>query len=270
VVEAELRALLLHLLLVAVAAGPTLGQGVSVELSPSTVQVAPGGEFDIGFRVAAAGDSFNGYDLVLGYDPARLTLLGQPASQQEGALFTDACPNRFHLFSVAGDSTQATVAHVLLCAGQRVAGPGELYRIRFRAFDGNAVTHLRVLEGTTFYDGGPEVEPLQSQDATVLIGDATHAGPRRPPGWLRAHPNPFNPRTTVSFSLADGGPVRLDVMSLRGRHVVRLVDRRHPAGIHRATWDGRDDTGQPVASGVYLLRLHSGSGTLATPVALVR
>jgi hypothetical protein len=68
-------------------------------------------------------------------------------------------------------------------------------------------------------------------------------------------PNPFNPRTTVAFDLARTGPVVLAVHDPRGARVCTLVDRELPAGRHEAVWDGRDDNGRRVASGVYLARL---------------
>ncbi len=70
-------------------------------------------------------------------------------------------------------------------------------------------------------------------------------------------PNPFNPQTTLSFSLAQPGPVRLTVHDLSGRVVATLIDGSREAGDHRAVWRGRDDTGAAVASGVYFARLEA-------------
>ena len=72
---------------------------------------------------------------------------------------------------------------------------------------------------------------------------------------VQAQPNPFNPRTTVSFDLARTGRVRVDVFSLRGQHIRTLLDEARPAGRHEVIWTGDDDAGQQVASGVYTLRL---------------
>jgi C1A family cysteine protease len=70
-------------------------------------------------------------------------------------------------------------------------------------------------------------------------------------------PNPFNPATTLSFSLAQAGPVRLTVHDLTGRVVATLIDDSRDAGEHRAVWRGRDDAGAAVASGVYFARLET-------------
>ena len=76
---------------------------------------------------------------------------------------------------------------------------------------------------------------------------------------LRANePNPFNPRTTIRYSLSAPEHVDLRIHDLRGRVVRTLVAAQRPAGWHRAVWDGRDDAGRRVASGVYFYRLAAG------------
>jgi hypothetical protein len=73
---------------------------------------------------------------------------------------------------------------------------------------------------------------------------------------LRAnHPNPFNPSTVIEYTLGAAGRVRVDVFDATGRRVRSLVDRTEAKGDHEVTFDGRDDRGQPLASGVYLYRL---------------
>jgi len=70
-------------------------------------------------------------------------------------------------------------------------------------------------------------------------------------------PNPFNPSTTISFDLPQSGPVRLTVYSVSGQKVRELVNGRLSAGRRSVIWDGRDDAGMPVSSGVYLYRLEA-------------
>lgn len=76
-------------------------------------------------------------------------------------------------------------------------------------------------------------------------------------------PNPFNPSTRVTFSLAQSGPAVIDVLDLQGRLVRTLLSDAVAAGERTVEWDGRDDAGRPVASGAYLARLRSG-GQVAT------
>ncbi len=72
-------------------------------------------------------------------------------------------------------------------------------------------------------------------------------------------PNPFNPRTVVKFSLAEDGPARLVIYDVNGRRVRTLVDKGLRAGTHEVVWDGSDDAGRLVASGVYWSQLEAGA-----------
>ena len=83
-------------------------------------------------------------------------------------------------------------------------------------------------------------------------------------------PNPFNPATTIRFSLAESGNARLAVYDISGRIVRTLVVGQLSAGEHDVVWDGADAAGRPVASGVYVYRLMTPSGALVRCMTLVR
>lgn len=84
------------------------------------------------------------------------------------------------------------------------------------------------------------------------------------------HPNPLRGAGEVSFSLPVSGPVSLRVYNLLGQQVKALVHGLLQAGIHRAAWDGRDDRGTRVGSGVYFIRLESGGASRTARVLLLR
>ncbi len=85
------------------------------------------------------------------------------------------------------------------------------------------------------------------------------------------YPNPFNPTTNIAFSVPDGTePVALRVYSVDGRLVRTLVDGAVPAGPHTVLWDGTNDAGVSVASGVYFARLSSAGETKQTKMALLK
>jgi hypothetical protein len=85
-----------------------------------------------------------------------------------------------------------------------------------------------------------------------------------------AVPNPFNPRTTLRFDLAETAHVRLRIYDVAGRLVKTLTDAEIAAGPHNVEWDARADDGQSVASGVYLAKLEADGFTATTRLALVR
>jgi len=84
------------------------------------------------------------------------------------------------------------------------------------------------------------------------------------------HPNPFNPRTTIEYSLERSGRVQMGVYDAAGHLVRMLVDRHEAGGEHRVDFDGRDDRGQPLASGVYLYRLETATTTLTRKMVLLK
>ena len=83
-------------------------------------------------------------------------------------------------------------------------------------------------------------------------------------------PNPFNPQTTISFTLAKQGHVSLNVYDRAGRLVKKLVNDNLAATQHSVIWNGRDDFGRPVSSGVYYYRLATEEGLQTKSMILVK
>ncbi len=84
----------------------------------------------------------------------------------------------------------------------------------------------------------------------------------QPPAFPANHlsvavPNPFNPSTTIRYSIEKGGRAELTIYDIAGRRIRTLLSGFVPAGDHEAVWNGRDDSGRPAASGVYFYRLHT-------------
>jgi len=86
----------------------------------------------------------------------------------------------------------------------------------------------------------------------------------------QGQPNPFNPMTTIGFELARPGRATLRVYSVRGTLVRTLVDKALPAGRYHTTWDGRDETGRAVGSGVYLSELRADGKRLTRKLSLLK
>ncbi len=70
-------------------------------------------------------------------------------------------------------------------------------------------------------------------------------------------PNPFRAATSLSYALPKAGPVRLSIFDLSGRRVRELVDQVVGAGVYQASWDGRDEGGRLLPSGIYYCRLEA-------------
>ncbi len=83
-------------------------------------------------------------------------------------------------------------------------------------------------------------------------------------------PNPFNPTTTVSFSLSQGEHVNLSVYDISGRLVKELVDTSMKAGSHEIIWDGKSDDGVKAASGVYFYKLDAGTYSATDKMVMLK
>ena len=83
-------------------------------------------------------------------------------------------------------------------------------------------------------------------------------------------PNPFNSQTILSYFLPKSGMVRLELFSVTGQRVAVLRQGPQQAGYHRLHWDGRDDEGRPLASGIYFYRLKTTNGILTRKFTLLR
>jgi len=107
---------------------------------------------------------------------------------------------------------------------------------------------------------------VNEQDLTSTVIPARGMNPERFPisfALEQNAPNPFDSGTTIRFAIPGtvGGPVstKIQIFSATGRTVRVLVDEPYPAGIHEAHWDGTDERGAPVGSGVYFYRLETGT-----------
>jgi len=101
---------------------------------------------------------------------------------------------------------------------------------------------------------------VNHSDAGVPVGYALRGGA----------PNPFNPIVSIGFVTPSAGRVQLSIHAVDGRRVVDLANSAFAAGEHTLTWNGRDETGRPVASGVYLLRMRADRFTAMERLLLLK
>ncbi len=163
----------------------------------------------------------------------------------------------------------------------------DMTNLPWTASDSVWVTQYRVDESHPFvesasrYPGGdqmtltladrasPSITLLKiSRENTTGIGTTPH-----PAGnfiLYKNYPNPFNPTTTIRFQLPVAAGVRLAIYDIRGQLVRTLVHDVQSAGLHTVSWDGRDDRGKDVASGIYLYRLQAGTLAQTRSMILLR
>jgi len=110
-----------------------------------------------------------------------------------------------------------------------------------------------VASGSSLYGAAGFAQVLLYEGATLTAVESSPPVDRN--ALAQNRPNPFNPRTEISFELARGGPATLRVYDASGRLVRTLVEGPLAAGRHRAAWDGLDALGRKATSGVYFYRL---------------
>ncbi len=108
----------------------------------------------------------------------------------------------------------------------------------------------------------------------LLTEPTTDSDPGTPgikTGLQGTYPNPFNPTTTIAYSIEKDGPVTLAVYDISGRRIRTLLNAKATeAGTHTITWDGLDDRGNSVASGVYFCRFLGADTESSTKMILLR
>lgn len=149
---------------------------------------------------------------------------------------------------------------------QEVAVPLELFEL-----DGEPVQGLRFdgrVEGT-FYVDAVRLETRFPRSVTV-VQEEDHAIAPRHFALDQNYPNPFNGDTSIRYTLARSTAVELKVYNLAGQQITTLINGMRAVGIHTVSWDGRDDDGKALASGVYIYRLRTEPSVLTKKLLLLR
>ncbi len=118
------------------------------------------------------------------------------------------------------------------------------------------------------YPEGPLPQTIEWMDAYTGVDDEVQI----PSAFAlrQNYPNPFNPVTSIEFELPNDGNITLSVYNMLGQKVAMLVDEYSRAGVHTVKWDGRNDLGQLVSTGVYLYRINAGNFNATKKMILLK
>ncbi len=135
----------------------------------------------------------------------------------------------------------------------------------------HAMNHGSFTYNGTLHDG--RVDPIKLAKVLAvqptLAPHGTNGTPTEFALWPN-YPNPFNASTVIRFELPHAGFVTLEIHNLLGQRVRTLVAENRPAGVFTAQWDGKDDAGGELASGIYCYRLRTGEFIAVKRMALLR
>ena len=201
----------------------------------------------------AEAKNLKGYGFSMNYDPAKYEFV--KASEVEENLLKSG-PGGQTLFVSANHTPGRVDLGAVKVDGQGVNGDGKLVELVFKTEGASASGDFRVSEGVLIgLDGA--IDRLANVDFARLMPQ---------PGEYALEqnvPNPFNPSAVIGYRIPEAGSVRLVIYNLLGQEVRVLVDGDMEAGSFTATWDGKDEMGRQVSSGIYLYRIQAG-GFLAS------
>ncbi len=164
--------------------------------------------------------------------------------------------------------------------------PQVIFTVKFQTKTG-AVPALITIDSSFFPPGGPWLlSPASGATGDGICPEYVHAadlvdirlpvqefdGPVLPQTYSidQNNPNPFNPTTSINFALPTAAKTRIDVFNILGQKVKTLVDEYLTAGNKRVEWDGTDDRGNAVASGIYLYKMTANDFTETKKMMLMK
>ena len=181
-------------------------------------------------------------DLWLVYDPARLDLTDVLQTGLTGG------------FQLIFNETGPGNVRIALYGAEPLLKSGSILNVRFKRKDTGTSPTSIIWERVAFND-----HPVHIAE-TVLVFSGQDRSSEKPGAFSLKwnYPNPFNPGTTISYELDRPGNITLVIYDLQGRTIRILSQGRQGDGMHSAQWDGKDDRGSEVSTGIYFCRLELG------------
>jgi hypothetical protein len=228
---------------------PGINDNVELSLNLSSDEVLVGQTVSLNVLVDNAA-SLQGFGFGLTYDTDKFE-------------FVDAVPAQDDLLASGGAETPVFLTHLdapgeLMVAnaivdGSPVTGNGVVVSLTFLVlteFEDNA--RFEIATGVVF-DGSQLSNPV------VALGSLNVESTPTEFALLQNFPNPFNPETTIKYNVAQGGSVSLRIYNVVGQVVRTLVAEQQSAGRYTVRWNGTDDRGVSVSSGIYFYQITAGS-----------
>ncbi|MXV85891.1 T9SS type A sorting domain-containing protein [Candidatus Poribacteria bacterium] len=236
-----------------------------------TTPIAIGDNFTVNLNVENVTD-VGGWQADLTFDPkvliARSVTEGDFLKQDEGETF-------FQKGAIKNQIGKITGIKAARLTRSPVRGHGTLLSVTFKALR-NGESKLTLQNFQVGTRGGEKTRSIPPE-ITIVVGDGAPAAPSLRPdetALLHNYPNPFNPETWIPYQLSEPADVTIHIYATSGVLVRTLHLGHQPAGIYQyrsraAYWDGRNEVGESIASGVYFYTLTAGDFT-ATRKMLIR
>lgn len=228
---------------------PGVNDNVELSMNLASDKVLVGQTVTVNVTVNNAA-SLKGFGFDLSYDTDKFE-------------FVAATPATEDLLKASGAETPVFLSHEntvgelsianAIVDGSPVTGNGDVVSLTFRVlteFEDNA--RFEIANGVVF-DGSQLSNPV------VALGSLNVESTPTEFALLQNFPNPFNPETTIKYNVANGGNVSLRIYNVVGQVVKTLVAEQQNAGRYTVRWNGTDDRGLSVSSGIYFYQITAGS-----------
>ncbi len=250
-----------------------LSPGTRFNLSTNPTQIRKGDAFTLRLNAADITD-LAGWQTDIAFDPALLKVNGASGINEGNFLKQGNGRTFFQKGTIKNKQGSVTGIKSARISRGGATGAGRLLSIRFTALaNGQGRVVFR-----NFRAGNSDGQTIPSTlpEITIAVGNTPAAPPLQPDetALLHNYPNPFNPETWIPYQLAEAAEVTFHIYAANSA-LVRTLDLGHqPTGIYQyrsraAYWDGKNEVGEPVASGIYFYTLTAGDFT-ATRKMLIR
>jgi hypothetical protein len=179
------------------------------------------------------------------------------AKQQLMALLLNVASNSLSLRAAASEDGATVSQTITYCDNIiDVAGDYELAKDIAEQVNNGVLVASGVIPLSTDDIAYSPPAPERQSDSNFSLGEV--------------YPNPFNPTTTISYSIAEAGMVSLQIYDVRGSLVQTLVNEFQTGTEYVVSWEGNNSSGAPAASGIYFVRLESGGKVQIKKIALLK
>ncbi len=195
---------------------------------------------------------------VLGDSPVRnLSMISNPTYVYPNGYIDDGFKSRFLKAIISVPTTTGPDDwSCVSSSGPYTLAPGESITVPLALVYGESLAELQA--------------NTDAANAVLSVTPVADGVPAQPFALAQNRPNPFNPSTTIKFNMEKPGHVQISVFDLSGRKIKTLASRDYTAGEHAVTWDGTDEAGARMPSGMYVYRYESGDKSLARKMMLVK
>jgi hypothetical protein len=227
---------------------PGVNENTQFSLSQGSDRVLAGQTVTVDVSLANA-KALTGYGFVLNYDADKFQYVNAAPATKD---LLKSTGGETPLFLAQADQPgQVTVANAVV-NGSAVSGSGDVVSLTFKVLkEFQDQARFEIANGVVF-------DPKQLSNPAVVAGVLNLQSTPTEFALLQNFPNPFNPETTINYNLASSSDVTLQIYNVVGQVVKTLVAERQPAGRYQVRWNGTDDRGMSVSSGIYFYSIRAG------------